>query len=261
MPKRGPVSPNGPADRRGFPRLNLLFSVKIEVNLETSSGSVEPAAYGVTSDISRGGCLATLTRGVTIPDNARCLIRFFDTHECVEPEMIGGVVRGVRETSLGTAVGIEFDTPLMLLKLPLSSQPQAAPAGPLKILVIDDERSIGEVLARFLSREDSVVKIATDGEEGLLALRQGRWDALLLDLYLPKVNGLEVLEHIRREKLPVGVILTMSGTGDHEAAQESLRLGAHDFLVKPLSLEYVAWTLYLRLGVLGESGAAPWAGA
>ena len=70
---------------------------------------------------------------------------------------------------------------------------------------------------------------------------------LLLDIYMPRLNGLEVLERMQQEGLKPAVVLTISGQADHDSARKSLRLGAHDFLVKPIDLNYLDWAIRLRL--------------
>ena len=78
----------------------------------------------------------------------------------------------------------------------------------------------------------------------------------MLDLYLPKTDGLSVLEKIREESLDVGTIWTMTGKADDDSVKRSLDLGAADVFTKPLNLPHLDWLLQLEQGrVAGGDGA------
>src|SRR5688572_17624919 len=105
------------------------------------------------------------------------------------------------------------------------------------ILVVDDEAGVRSSLAGILGDEGYVVEAVDSGEACLATLESGRrYDLLLLDVWLPKMDGLETLSRVRAldPELPVVVI---SGHGSIEAAVKAVRLGARDFVEKPLSLE------------------------
>jgi two-component system nitrogen regulation response regulator NtrX len=104
------------------------------------------------------------------------------------------------------------------------------------ILVVDDEAGVRASLTGILSDEGYLVEAAESGEAALAALESRRYDLLLLDVWLPGADGLEVLARIRETdaELPVVVI---SGHGTIETAVKAVRLGAQDFVEKPLSLE------------------------
>jgi len=104
------------------------------------------------------------------------------------------------------------------------------------ILVVDDEAGVRSSLAAILGDEGYAVTSADSGEAGLAALEARRFDLVLLDVWLPGLDGLEVLRRIRERdsELPVVVI---SGHGTIETAVKAVRLGAQDFVEKPLSLE------------------------
>ena len=105
------------------------------------------------------------------------------------------------------------------------------------ILVVDDEAGVRSSLAGILGDEGYVVETVDSGEACLAALESGRrYDLLLLDVWLPKMDGLETLSRVRvlDPELPVVVI---SGHGSIESAVKAVRLGARDFVEKPLSLE------------------------
>jgi len=104
------------------------------------------------------------------------------------------------------------------------------------ILVVDDEAGVRSSLAGILGDEGYAVTPVDSGEAGLIALEARRYDLVLLDVWLPGLDGLEVLRRIRERdsELPVVVI---SGHGTIETAVKAVRLGAQDFVEKPLSLE------------------------
>ncbi len=110
------------------------------------------------------------------------------------------------------------------------------------ILIIDDEASICSSLKGILEDEGFLVKTAGSGEEGLDLLKSRNVDLVLLDIWLPKVSGIEVLKKIKAlEESPQVVMI--SGHGTIETAVTATKLGAHDFLEKPLSLEKVILTV------------------
>jgi two-component system response regulator MprA len=116
----------------------------------------------------------------------------------------------------------------------------------MRVLIVDDEPLVCDLLGDFLSRRGHEVSTAGDGEEALSALEAQSSDLLLLDLYLPNLDGLGVLRRIREQGLTAGTIWTMTGMGDHDAAEESLSLGADDFLAKPVDLKHLDWRLDLE---------------
>jgi two-component system nitrogen regulation response regulator NtrX len=110
-----------------------------------------------------------------------------------------------------------------------------------KILIIDDEPGIRASLSRILEDEGHRTTACESGEEGLATYAREEFDVILLDLWLPGVDGLSVLERIRNASgAPVIVI---SGHGSVETAVRATRLGAFDFLEKPLSLDRVVLTV------------------
>ncbi|MBW3565773.1 MAG: sigma-54 dependent transcriptional regulator [Acidobacteria bacterium] len=111
-----------------------------------------------------------------------------------------------------------------------------------KILVIDDEPSIRTTLGNILEDEGHSVETAGSAEEGLQMYRKGMFDLLMLDVWLPGADGLSLLEQISSRKGAPPVIV-ISGHGTIETAVRATRLGAYDFLEKPLSLDRVILTV------------------
>jgi two-component system nitrogen regulation response regulator NtrX len=104
------------------------------------------------------------------------------------------------------------------------------------ILVVDDEAGVRASLSGILGDEGYRVDAVESGEAGLQALESREYDLLLLDVWLPQMDGIEVLSRVRAldADLPVVVI---SGHGSIETAVKAVRMGARDFVEKPLSLE------------------------
>ncbi|UOF92746.1 response regulator transcription factor [Fodinisporobacter ferrooxydans] len=104
-----------------------------------------------------------------------------------------------------------------------------------RILVIEDEKDLAQLLELELRHEGYEVKVAYDGRQGLeLALKQS-WDVILLDIMLPEINGLEVCRRIRQESPVPILILTARGTVPDRVA--GLDYGADDYMVKPFAIE------------------------
>jgi two-component system copper resistance phosphate regulon response regulator CusR len=106
----------------------------------------------------------------------------------------------------------------------------------MKILVIEDEARILSFLARGLEAEGYRVEGASDGRDGLVRAVQEEWDLVLLDLMLPGLDGLDVLDtlHRRRPKLPV---LILSARADLPTKLRGFELGASDYVSKPVALD------------------------
>ncbi len=110
------------------------------------------------------------------------------------------------------------------------------------VLVIDDEANIRKTLEGVLSDEGYRVYLAEDGARGLEALFRSPVDAVLLDVWLPGMDGLETLSRIRKE-FPLLPVIMISGHGTIDTAVRAVKNGAFDFLEKPISLEKLLITL------------------
>jgi two-component system nitrogen regulation response regulator NtrX len=110
------------------------------------------------------------------------------------------------------------------------------------ILVVDDEQDIRTSLAGILEDEGYRTVFAKDGAEALETARRERPDLVLLDIWMPKMDGLETLQKLK-EVHPSLAVVMMSGHGTIETAVRSTKLGAFDFIEKPLSLEKVLVTV------------------
>jgi len=105
-----------------------------------------------------------------------------------------------------------------------------------KLLIVDDETDIREVLVDSFRGTDLEVYTASNGEEALKLAQQHRFDTILSDLNMPVMDGMTFLRQLRKaQNLTPFVVLT--GHGDKQAAIEALKLNAFDFLEKPWELE------------------------
>jgi UDP-3-O-[3-hydroxymyristoyl] N-acetylglucosamine deacetylase len=107
-----------------------------------------------------------------------------------------------------------------------------------KVLIIDDEKDILDSLSSILSDEGFSVYTATDGKEGLTIFDREEPGIVLLDVWMPEMDGLEVLKQIR-SKNSEAVVIVISGHGTISTAVEAVKVGAYDFLEKPLSIDKV----------------------
>src|SRR5579862_6206230 len=107
-----------------------------------------------------------------------------------------------------------------------------------QLLVVDDEAGIRESLASILKDEGYDVDTANSGEEALERASNGNVEVILLDVWLPGIDGLEALSRLQAQPRPPAVIM-ISGHGTIETAVRATKLGAFDFIEKPLSLEKI----------------------
>ena len=105
-----------------------------------------------------------------------------------------------------------------------------------KVLIIDDEPGVRELISEALSLSEITAVQAADGLEALSFLRRERFDLLILDINMPKLDGLALLEKLRTEGMSVPVLM-LSARADKADINQGLRTGADDYLTKPFSIE------------------------
>jgi two-component system nitrogen regulation response regulator NtrX len=105
---------------------------------------------------------------------------------------------------------------------------------PYRVLVVDDETAIREAIRMTLEYEGYRVDEARSGQEGIDKATRTPYDAILLDIKMPVLDGIEVLENLKEQKVPTPVVM-VSGHGDIQTAVECTKRGAFDFLEKPLN--------------------------
>src|SRR3954465_439017 len=110
------------------------------------------------------------------------------------------------------------------------------------ILIVDDERGIRESLSAVLRDEGFAADSVTSGEECLQALSRRGYACVLLDVWLPGISGLDTLKQMRESNSDAAVVI-ISGHGNVETAVRATKLGAFDFIEKPLSIEKTVLTV------------------
>jgi DNA-binding NtrC family response regulator len=108
----------------------------------------------------------------------------------------------------------------------------ASPSAERRVLVIDDEESLRHALRKALRRSGYVVETAATGREGVDLLRSGRFDAVVTDIRLPDLSGVDIVALVT-ETSPDTPVLVMTGYGTVDTALEAMRRGARDFVTKP----------------------------
>lgn len=131
-----------------------------------------------------------------------------------------------------------------MLMHPDSHRPAGGP-----ILIVDDEPYILRSLSYLLTREGFAVETATDGEEGLKRARELRPPLIFLDIMLPRKDGYEVCEEIRRDPaLMEAYVILLSAKGQQSDRERGLRGGANEYMTKPFSPREVAQRVSAVLG-------------
>ncbi|HFD79644.1 MAG TPA: sigma-54-dependent Fis family transcriptional regulator [Gammaproteobacteria bacterium] len=110
------------------------------------------------------------------------------------------------------------------------------------IIVIEDEETLRNNLATFLTRRGYCVSSAASGQEGIRRLQEQSFDILITDIYLPDIDGIEILNQLRSLSMDT-TPLVMTAFGSIESAIEAFQCGAHDYLLKPFSFEDLAQKL------------------
>lgn len=103
------------------------------------------------------------------------------------------------------------------------------------VLVVDDEPTISEVVARYLERAGYQTHVALDGTSAIEAVARHRPDLMVLDLMLPGIDGLEVMRRVRESDQRRTAIILLTAKGEESDRVIGLRLGADDYVVKPFS--------------------------
>ncbi|TAL26362.1 MAG: sigma-54-dependent Fis family transcriptional regulator [Nitrospirae bacterium] len=119
---------------------------------------------------------------------------------------------------------------------------------PEKVLVIDDDEIVREVLVEHLENEGYEVTACSTGYRGLEIFRNDKFDLIILDLIMPGINGLEVLKEIKRFS-PHSVVILVTAFGSIENAVDAMRAGAFDYITKPFNLADVSFAVKRGLGV------------
>jgi diguanylate cyclase (GGDEF)-like protein len=108
----------------------------------------------------------------------------------------------------------------------------------IKVLIIDDEQAIRELLLDFMDVLGYEAKAVETGEEGIQEARKEKYHIVLTDLFLPGMNGIDVVREVKAIS-STNIVMVMTAHGSMQAAVESIREGAYDFIAKPLDLDSI----------------------
>jgi response regulator RpfG family c-di-GMP phosphodiesterase len=107
-----------------------------------------------------------------------------------------------------------------------------------RVLVVDDEKFIRDIIADFLGMEGYIVRTAEDGTSAVSELERARYDMVISDLKMPKMGGLDLLREVTRAH-PETLTVIMTGFGTVETAIDAMKRGAYDYILKPFKVEEV----------------------
>src|SRR5512138_2337193 len=115
-----------------------------------------------------------------------------------------------------------------------STSPEDRP----RVLVVDDEKFIRDIIADFLGMEGYIVRTAEDGTSAVNELERARYDMVISDLKMPKMGGLDLLKEVARVH-PDTLTVIMTGFGTVETAIDAMKRGAYDYILKPFKVEEI----------------------
>lgn len=114
---------------------------------------------------------------------------------------------------------------------------------PKRILVVDDEPDICEILSRFLTEQGYLVKIANNGKSAIEIAKEFSPHYILLDVIMPEMSGIETLREIREFDTQVTVVM-ITALHDLSVARDAIKIGATDYITKPIDLKYLSDFLF-----------------
>lgn len=123
----------------------------------------------------------------------------------------------------------------------------------MRILVVEDEFKIADVIASRLRKENYIVDVFSDGEEGLDNALTNIYDLIILDVMLPKVNGFTILAEIRKEKVEAKVIM-LTAKSMIEDKLTGFNYGANDYITKPFHIDELVARVNAQLMINGTQG-------
>lgn len=118
----------------------------------------------------------------------------------------------------------------------------------MRILVVEDERSLAQMVADRLKRDKYTVDVSNDGEEGLYNALSGIYDLIILDIMLPHVDGIEILKEVRKSDHDVKIIM-LTAKAELEDRLTGFCLGANDYVPKPFHIEELAARVNAQLSI------------
>ena len=116
----------------------------------------------------------------------------------------------------------------------------------MRILIVEDEFNLADIISSRLKKEKYTVDIATNGEDGLFNALSGIYNLIILDVMLPYINGFEILKQIRENKIDVKVIM-LTAKSELEDKLEGFKDGADDYVTKPFHIEELVARVNVQL--------------
>ena len=118
----------------------------------------------------------------------------------------------------------------------------------MRILIVEDEYSLAELVANRLKKERYTVDVSNDGEDGLYNALTGIYDLIILDIMLPKVNGMDILREIKKNGIESKVIM-LTAKGQLEDKLQGFSEGANDYVPKPFHIDEVVARVNAQLRI------------
>lgn len=116
----------------------------------------------------------------------------------------------------------------------------------MRILIVEDEKSLADIVKESLEKEKYIVDVANDGEEGSYNALSGAYDLIILDVMLPYKNGFEILREIREENIESKIIM-LTAKSELDDKLEGLSNGADDYITKPFHIEELIARVNIQL--------------
>ena len=125
-----------------------------------------------------------------------------------------------------------------------------------RMVIVDDEPEVLEELAEVFSEYGYEIDIAHGGEEALRKVKERRPHLMLLDIRMPGMDGIEVLRRVRETDPSMGIIM-VTAVMEEALAQEAMKLGAFDYITKPIDLDYLRTSVVIKIiNMLGSDPIA-----
>jgi len=116
----------------------------------------------------------------------------------------------------------------------------------MKIMVIDDEPAVCNTLKKFLTKKGYEVITVLSGQEAIEKVKEERPKIILLDIRMPRMDGVETLKRIREIDKEAGIVM-VTAVKEDEIGRKCLELGAYDYITKPIGLEYLETVLMVKI--------------
>ncbi|MBI3600503.1 MAG: response regulator [Nitrospinae bacterium] len=119
----------------------------------------------------------------------------------------------------------------------------------IRILAVDDEVEVCSMVKLYLTKKGYQVFTANSGEDAIKIVKEERPHLVLLDIRMPGMGGIETLKQIKEADKEIGVIM-VTAVKDEETAKEALKLGADDYITKPMNLKYLDDVLMVKIAMM-----------